>query len=260
VINGRVIEGASNARATSTSSPSNAGADAARLPAQSQKGPPWNSPKRCVTAFATSHSASPSMRSSSAIGQGRVRRRARIPRPDVRQPPHDDQKPGANRQFVSQRLKLEDFLDAEYGKRCSRLSNGQSTRSSDVTAASSDWVGTLQRWLPVVVWATFISWFSTDAFSAHSTKQLHRSRSTILLRRADAGGFRLAHRRRPQERPHDRVRHPGRADVPGVDDTRSAGTSSAGRAVRSRIAPSTPCSTRRTKPWCRVGPARESTS
>jgi hypothetical protein len=28
----------------------------------------------------------------------------------------DDQKPGENRQFVSQRLKLEDFLDAEYGE------------------------------------------------------------------------------------------------------------------------------------------------
>jgi hypothetical protein len=28
----------------------------------------------------------------------------------------DDQKPGEDRQFVSQRLKLEDFLDAEYGE------------------------------------------------------------------------------------------------------------------------------------------------
>jgi len=73
------------------------------------------------------------------------------------------------------------------------LSNGQSTRSSDVTAASSDWVGTLQRWLPVVVWATFISWFSTDAFSAHSTNSYIDPVLRFFFGELTPAGFRLAH-------------------------------------------------------------------
>lgn len=50
------------------------------------------------------------------------------------------------------------------------MSSGRSTSSSDhPPVASPNWFGILQRWVPVVVWATFISWFSTDAFSARST-------------------------------------------------------------------------------------------
>ena len=49
-------------------------------------------------------------------------------------------------------------------KRCWRLSTGPSTRSSDAASpANPPWVDALTRWLPVVVWAAFISWFSTDA-------------------------------------------------------------------------------------------------
>ena len=73
------------------------------------------------------------------------------------------------------------------------MSNGQSTRSSDVTAASSDWVGTLQRWLPVVVWATFISWFSTDAFSARSTHNYIDPILRLLFGDLTPAGFRTWH-------------------------------------------------------------------
>ena len=75
----------SNAAATSTSSPSNAGADAARLASiATRKDHPWNSPKRCVTACATSRSASRiDQKLERDWGKGGVRRRARIPRPDV---------------------------------------------------------------------------------------------------------------------------------------------------------------------------------
>ena len=79
-------------------------------------------------------------------------------------------------------------------KRCSRLSNGQSLRSSDVPpAASSDWFGTLQRWLPVVVWAAFISWFSTDAFSARSTNSYIDPVLRYLLGDLTPAGFRFFH-------------------------------------------------------------------
>jgi len=56
------------------------------------------------------------------------------------------------------------------GKRCSRLSIARSTSSSeseyDQPPARSE---IFFRWLPVVLWAACISWFSTDAFSARST-------------------------------------------------------------------------------------------
>ena len=79
-------------------------------------------------------------------------------------------------------------------KRCSRLSNGRSTRSSDrPPAASSDWLGTLQRWLPVVVCAAFISWFSTDAFSARSTNSYIDPVLRLFLGDLTPAGFRFAH-------------------------------------------------------------------
>ena len=79
-------------------------------------------------------------------------------------------------------------------KRCSRLSNGRSTRSSDrPPAASSDWLGTLQRWVPVVVCAAFISWFSTDAFSARSTNSYIDPVLRLFLGDLTPAGFRFGH-------------------------------------------------------------------
>jgi VanZ family protein len=74
------------------------------------------------------------------------------------------------------------------------LSNERSTSSSEVPSnASSDRLGTLQRWLPVVVWATFISWFSTDAFSARSTNSYIDPVLRFFFGELTPAGFRLAH-------------------------------------------------------------------
>jgi VanZ family protein len=79
-------------------------------------------------------------------------------------------------------------------KRCLRLSNGRSTSSSDAPpSASSDWGSTIQRWLPVIVWATFISWFSTDAFSARSTNSYIDPVLRFLFGELTPAGFRFAH-------------------------------------------------------------------
>lgn len=71
-------------------------------------------------------------------------------------------------------------------KRCSRLSNGRST-------SSSDWGSTIQRWLPVIVWAAFISWFSTDAFSARSTNSYIDPVLRFFFGELTPAGFRFAH-------------------------------------------------------------------
>lgn len=51
----------------------------------------------------------------------------------------------------------------------------------------------MQRWLPVVVWATFISWFSTDAFSARSTNSYIDPVLRYFFGELTPAGFRLAH-------------------------------------------------------------------
>jgi VanZ family protein len=74
------------------------------------------------------------------------------------------------------------------------LSSERSTSSSDhPTNASTDWIGTLLRWVPVVVWAAFISWFSTDAFSARSTNSYIDPVLRWLFGDLTPAGFRLAH-------------------------------------------------------------------
>ncbi len=74
------------------------------------------------------------------------------------------------------------------------MSSGRSTSSSELPpAASSDWLGTLRRWLPVVVWAAFISWFSTDAFSARSTNSYIDPVLRFFFGDLTPAGFRLAH-------------------------------------------------------------------
>ena len=65
------------------------------------------------------------------------------------------------------------------------MSNEPSTKSSKLR--------TLQRWLPVVVWATFISWFSTDAFSARSTNSYIDPILRFLFGDLTPAGFRAWH-------------------------------------------------------------------
>lgn len=74
------------------------------------------------------------------------------------------------------------------------MSSGRSTSSSDHPSdASFDWIGTLLRWVPVVVWAAFISWFSTDAFSARSTNSYIDPVLRWIFGDLTPAGFRLAH-------------------------------------------------------------------
>jgi VanZ family protein len=74
------------------------------------------------------------------------------------------------------------------------LSSGRSTSSSEhPSGASFDWIGTLLRWVPVVVWAAFISWFSTDAFSARSTNSYIDPVLRWIFGDLTPAGFRLAH-------------------------------------------------------------------
>lgn len=74
------------------------------------------------------------------------------------------------------------------------MSSGRSTSSSDhPSGAASDWIGTLLRWVPVVVWAAFISWFSTDAFSARSTNSYIDPVLRWIFGDLTPAGFRLAH-------------------------------------------------------------------
>jgi hypothetical protein len=47
--------------------------------------------------------------------------------------------------------------------------------------------------LPVVVWATFISWFSTDAFSARSTNSYIDPVLRFFFGELTPAGFRFAH-------------------------------------------------------------------
>ena len=51
----------------------------------------------------------------------------------------------------------------------------------------------MQRWLPVFVWAAFISWFSTDAFSARSTNSYIDPVLRFFFGELTPAGFRLAH-------------------------------------------------------------------
>ena len=79
-------------------------------------------------------------------------------------------------------------------KRFWRLSSEPSTSSSDHPSdAPADWIGTLLRWVPVVVWAAFISWFSSDAFSARSTNSYIDPVLRWLFGDLTPAGFRLAH-------------------------------------------------------------------
>lgn len=74
------------------------------------------------------------------------------------------------------------------------MSTGRSTRSSDAAPATTPaWLNVLTRWLPVVVWAAFISWFSTDAFSARSTNSYIDPVLRFFFGDLTPAGFRFAH-------------------------------------------------------------------
>jgi VanZ family protein len=51
----------------------------------------------------------------------------------------------------------------------------------------------LKRWVPVVVWAAFISWFSSDAFSARSTHSYIDPILRFFFPDLTREGFRFAH-------------------------------------------------------------------
>ncbi len=61
------------------------------------------------------------------------------------------------------------------------------------TAAPRTGPGALWRWIPVLVWAGFISWFSTGAFSAHSTNHYIDPVLRFLFGELSAQQFRVAH-------------------------------------------------------------------
>ena len=61
------------------------------------------------------------------------------------------------------------------------------------TVAPSANPGALWRWVYVLVWAGFISWFSTGAFSAHSTNNYIDPVLRFFFGELSPQGFRLAH-------------------------------------------------------------------
>ncbi len=65
--------------------------------------------------------------------------------------------------------------------------------SSSETGGSAPTRGSLTRWIPVVVWATCISWFSTSAFSAQSTNSYIDPALRYLFGELSPGTFRFAH-------------------------------------------------------------------
>lgn len=74
------------------------------------------------------------------------------------------------------------------------MSTGRSTSSSESAPVTTPaWLDVLTRWLPVVVWAAFISWFSTDAFSARSTNSYIDPVLRLLFGELTPAGFRFAH-------------------------------------------------------------------
>ncbi|MEB2285670.1 MAG: hypothetical protein B6D46_08925 [Polyangiaceae bacterium UTPRO1] len=74
------------------------------------------------------------------------------------------------------------------------MSYERSTSSSEPhRPASSAWAAAAKRWLPVFLWAAFISWFSSDAFSARSTNSYIDPVLRSLFGDLTPAGFRLAH-------------------------------------------------------------------
>lgn len=74
------------------------------------------------------------------------------------------------------------------------MPSAPSPRSSESTAESrpphrSPWL----QWLPVIVWAGFISWFSGDAFSARSTHNYIDPLLRLLFGDLTQEGFRFWH-------------------------------------------------------------------
>ncbi len=73
------------------------------------------------------------------------------------------------------------------------MSHALSTSSSEDAGERPKAPGSLARWVPVVLWATCISWFSTDAFSARSTNSYIDPVLRYFFGELSAEGFRFAH-------------------------------------------------------------------
>ncbi len=72
------------------------------------------------------------------------------------------------------------------------MSTAPSPSSSDASGTGSV-RGSLTRWVPVVVWATCISWFSTSAFSAQSTNSYIDPVLRYFFGELSPATFRFAH-------------------------------------------------------------------
>ena len=73
------------------------------------------------------------------------------------------------------------------------MSHALSTSSSENAGERPSARRSLARWVPVVLWATCISWFSTDAFSARSTNSYIDPVLRYFFGELSAEGFRFAH-------------------------------------------------------------------
>lgn len=72
------------------------------------------------------------------------------------------------------------------------MSTAPSPSSSDASGVGSA-RGPLTRWIPVVLWATCISWFSTGAFSAQSTNSYIDPVLRYVFGELSPTTFRFAH-------------------------------------------------------------------
>jgi VanZ family protein len=73
------------------------------------------------------------------------------------------------------------------------LSSARSTSSSDVHTTPVPERGAVARWLPVLLWAAVIGWFSGDAFSARSTHNYIDPVIRFFFGDLSPEGFRFAH-------------------------------------------------------------------
>jgi hypothetical protein len=73
------------------------------------------------------------------------------------------------------------------------LSSARSTSSSDARATPARERSAVARWLPVLLWAACIGWFSGDAFSARSTHNYIDPVIRFFFGDLSPEGFRFAH-------------------------------------------------------------------
>ena len=101
-------------------------------------------------------------------------------------------------------------------------STALSPSSSEAITAPPAGSGPWLRWLPVMVWAAFISWFSTGAFSAHSTNHYIDPILRLLFGELTGAQFRFAHAVVRKSAHTHRVRDARDPALPGDDRCRRA--------------------------------------